>query len=303
MKPKTNTLVVLGPTASGKTTLGVALAHGLGGEILSADSRQVYRGLDIGSGKDLEEYEVDGTAIPYHLIDMVGLEEEFNVFAYQKAFFTAFEDLRARKKLPVVVGGTGLYLEAVLSGYTMVDAPENPQLRAELATLSDDELLTRLLTLKPKQHNRTDSEDRERLVRAIEIATHAQTHKPEPGPEITPLVLGTAWDRPVLRRRIAARLKQRLDEGMIAEVEALHGAGHSWERLELLGLEYRFVAQFLQGHIKSHNDLFQKLNAAIAQFAKRQETWFRRMEKRGTEIHWIPEADLGAALDVIRTHL
>ncbi len=299
---KHNTLVVLGPTASGKTSLGVQLARFLGGEILSADSRQVYRGLDIGSGKDLEEYATGGTAVPYHLIDIADLAEEFSVFAYQQAFYGAFEEVRSRGALPVVVGGTGLYLEAALSGYRMVAAPEDPELRAELEGLDDDALRTRLVALRPELHNRTDLEDRRRTVRAIEIAEYARDHAPPPAPEVRPLILGTCWDRDVLRRRIALRLRERLENGMIEEVEGLHAAGHSWERLELLGLEYRFIAQFLQGVIKNRNDLFQKLNAAIVQFSKRQGTWFRRMERKGATIHWIEEADLNTAMHVVRAH-
>lgn len=294
------TLVVLGPTASGKTRLGAQLAHEFNGEILSADSRQVYRGLDIGSGKDLNEYMVEGAPVPYHLIDLVDLDTEFNVFMYQQAFFEAWERIQDHGKLPVVVGGTGLYLEAVLKGYRMVEAPENPALRSELADLSLEQLTERLRALKPDLHNTTDIKDRERCIRAIEIAVFGQTHTPEPAPPLRPLVLGARWPRPVLLNRISRRLKERLDSGLIEEVEHLHDYGYSWPRLELLGLEYRFVSQYLQGLIKNRNDLFQKLNAAIAQFAKRQETWFRRMERNGVEIHWIDRAHAEDALRVVR---
>lgn len=300
---KTNTLVVLGPTASGKTRLGARLAHALDGEILSADSRQVYRGLDIGSGKDLEEFVVDGAAVPYHLIDIADLDAEFSVFAYQRAFFKAFEDVLSRGKRPVVVGGTGLYLEAVLSGYRMVEAPIDAALRAELASYPLEALAARLRTAKPGLHNTTDIKDRERLVRAIEIAEYSRDRAPEPAPYVQALVLGTRWDRQMLRERIAVRLKGRLAAGLIEEVQALHKRGISWERLDLLGLEYRFVAKYLQGGIKNRNDLFQKLFAAIVQFAKRQDTWFRRMERNGTAIHWIDGADFGAAMRVVREHL
>lgn len=302
-KQTKNALVILGPTASGKTRLGVQVAHALGGEILSADSRQVYRGLDIGSGKDLSEYVVDGHPIPYHLIDIVDLDMEFSVFAYQKTFFEAFEQVRQRAKLPVVVGGTGLYLEAVLKGYRMVEVPENAALRAELAELAPESLAERLRRSKPDLHNITDLTDLQRAIRAIEIAEYSRTHEPEPSPEIRALVLGTRWERPVLLRRIAARLKARLDAGLIHEVQRLLDQGHSWERLELLGLEYRFVAQYLQGKIKNRNDLFQKLHSAIGQFAKRQETWFRRMERHGARIHWVDRADFDAAMRVISEYL
>ena len=295
-----NMLVVLGPTASGKTTLGVHLASAFAGEILSADSRQVYRGLDIGAGKDLQEYVIDGEVVPYHLIDIVGLEKEFNVFAYQHAFFDTFEKVAARGKLPVVVGGTGLYLEAVLKGYVLVETPENPALRTELTSVSTVELAVRLQAVKPTLHNTTDMIDRERTIRAIEISEYETEDGPGPAPKIEPLILGVRWSRALLRARIATRLKDRLKAGLIDEVEELHRQGISWERLELLGLEYRFLAEYIQGLIKNENDLFQKLNAAIARFAKRQETWFRRMERNGTQIHWVDEAQLDVAVEKVK---
>jgi tRNA dimethylallyltransferase len=295
-----NTLVVLGPTASGKTALGIHLARMFDGEILSADSRQVYQGLDIGAGKDLEEYTRAGAPVAYHLIDTVGLDEEFNVFAYQRSFFEAFEDVTQRSKRPMAVGGTGLYLEAVLKRYVLVETPEDPSLRNELAELTNEGLGARLTAAKPGLHNTTDVTDRARTIRAIEIAEHKTDTPPPPAPDIRPLILGIRWKREVLRQRIAVRLKERLNTGLIEEVEDLHQHGVSWERLELLGLEYRFLAQYIQGHIKNKNDLFQKLNGAIARFAKRQETWFRRMEKNGICIHWIDEADESAAHDLVK---
>ena len=295
-----NTLVVLGATASGKTALGVHLARAFDGEILSVDSRQVYQGLDIGAGKDLDEFTRDGDPVPYHLIDIVGLDEEFNVFAYQRAFFEAFADVTQRSKRPIAVGGTGLYLESVLKGYALVETPEDPGLRGELADLSNEELAARLTAAKPELHNTTDVTDRERTMRAIEIAEHKTDTPPPPAPDIRPLILGIRWKREVLRQRIAARLKERLNTGLIEEVEYLQQHGVTWERLELLGLEYRFLAQYIQGQIKNRNDLFQKLNGAIARFAKRQETWFRRMEKNRIYIHWIDEADQRAAHDLVK---
>ncbi|MCC6143271.1 MAG: tRNA (adenosine(37)-N6)-dimethylallyltransferase MiaA [Candidatus Hydrogenedentes bacterium] len=298
-----NLLVVLGATASGKTGLGARLAHALGGEVISADSRQVYRGLDIGSGKDLHEYLVEGHQVPYHLIDVCGLDEEYSLFAWQQAFYHCFEDIRGRGALPVLVGGTGLYLEAALQGYRMVEAPPDVALRAELARFSDHELRHRLLALQPQQHNQTDLVDRDRMIRAIEIAQATLDRPPDPAPEIRAFILGIAWPRAVLRDRIARRLRERLSAGLIEEVAALHDAGHTWERLELLGLEYRYVSQYLRGEIRNRNDLFQRLDSAICQFAKRQDTWFRRMERRGINIHWIPEGRWDAAWALARPRL
>lgn len=299
----TNCLVVLGPTASGKTRLGARLAHALGGEVVSADSRQVYRGLDIGAGKDLEEYRVDGHEVPYHLINIADLDEECSVYAYQQRCFETIEALWAREALPVIVGGTGMYLEAVLKGYRMVEAPENPALRAELADKSRETLVARLQALKPALHNTTDVSDRERTIRAIEIAEAERDAKPAPSPDIRALVLGTRWPRAELHARISERLKARMEQGLIEEVKGLMEAGVAAERLRLLGLEYRFVTDYLEGAIKNRNDLFQKLNAAIRNFAKRQETWFRRMERNGFEIHWIERAAFEPAIALAREAL
>jgi len=297
---KANTVVVLGPTASGKTRLAVQLAARLEGEVISADSRQVYRGLDIGSGKDLKEYRVDGRAIPYHLIDVCGLDHEFSVFEYQQRCFDSLEDCWRRGVMPVICGGTGLYLEAVLQGYRMVAAPEDPALRAQLDALDDDGLRARLQTLRPDLHNTTDTLDRQRTIRAIEIAEYSAANPPPPAPDIRPIVLGVQWPREELRRRIRRRLEERLDAGLIDEVRGLLDAGIPPARLDLLGLEYRFVKDYLEGAIRSRNDLAQKLATAIAQFAKRQETWFRRMERRGTAIHWVPKGDLEKAWAAVR---
>jgi len=286
-----NSLFVLGPTASGKTHLGVVLAAELGGEILSVDSRQVYRGLDIGSGKDLTEYSVDGRAIPYHLIDIVDLDTEYNTYMFQRDFYAVFEQLKSRAVLPIAVGGTGLYLDAVLQRFRMVETPENGDLRRELESYSDEALALTLRSLKPKLHNTTDLTERARMIRAIEIALHLRDAPPPRAPDIRPLVLGTRWERSELRARILQRLKDRLDHGLIEEVKQLLDRGVSSKRLYLLGLEYRYVSQYLDGEIKNKNDLTQKLANAIGQYAKRQETWFRRMERNGTEIHWIDRAD------------
>jgi tRNA dimethylallyltransferase len=280
-----DTIVVLGPTASGKTRLGVGLARELDGEIISADSRQVYRGMDVGTGKDLDEY----GQVPYHLIDILGPGEEFNVFRFQRLCFSAMEEVRGRNRLPVIVGGTGLYLDAVLRGYRMVEVSEDPALRSELAPLSREELASRLQAVNPRLHNTTDLLDRERIVRALEIAVYEQTHEPEPLPPFSPVVFGVRWERSMLRQRITERLRVRLASGMIEEVERLLRNGVPYETLEFYGLEYRFVARFLKGEL-NRNDMFQKHNSAIHDFAKRQETWFRRMERQGTAIRWLDGA-------------
>ncbi len=282
-----NLLVILGPTATGKTRLGVEAARALNGEIISADSRQVYRGLDIGSGKDLEEY----GEVPYHLIDVVDPGHEFSLFEFARNFCSAFDAIQQRGRLPILVGGTGLYLDAVLRSYRLIEVPEDPELRRQLTGLSLEELRDRLLQLREDLHNSTDLNDRDRVIRAIEIATGEASKDAVPLalPVLTPRVYGVRWPRPQLRERITRRLKERLQTGLIEEVAALHAQGVSWETLDFYGLEYRFVAQHLQGQL-NRNDLFQKLNSAIHQFAKRQDTWFRRMEKQGVAIQWLDGA-------------
>lgn len=295
-----NCLVVLGPTASGKTALGTRLASSLDGEILSVDSRQVYRGLDIGAGKDLSEYfDVEGKPIPHHLIDIVDLNREYSLFDFQSDFYRVFEEVQGRERLPIAVGGTGLYLEAVIEGYDLRRADPDEDLRGELESLSTEELEIRFRASRDSPHNTTDLDTRERLIRAIEIAETRGEPLSIGAPEIHPLILGMEWDRAKLRERIGHRLRNRMDGGMIEEVAGLRKDGVSWARLEQLGLEYRFVSQFLQDKIKSKNDLYQKLHTAINRFAKRQLAWFRRMERRGTVIHWIPEGDFDRAMEVL----
>lgn len=285
MTPQTyNLLVILGPTASGKTALAVALARELGCEIISADSRQVFRGMDIGTGKDLHEY--DG--VPHHLIDILDPGAEFSVFAFQRLFLSAFEDIVKRGKLPLLCGGTGMYLDAALRGYRMQEVPVDEQLRERLAEKSDDELTQLLRELRPEQHNNTDLKERSRTIRAIEIALYQPDGSTisEPFPDIRPLIIGIRWERSELRRRITERLRQRLEAGMVEEVRRLHQEGVTWERLDYYGLEYRYIGAYLRGDL-DHNTMFQKLNSAIHDFAKRQETWFRRMERNGVLINWV----------------
>lgn len=283
-----NLIVILGPTASGKTRLAVSAAERLGGEIISADSRQVFRRMDIGTGKDLEEY----GAVPYHLIDICEPGDEFSVFAFMQHFTDAYETVLAHGRLPFLVGGTGLYLDAVLRGYSMMSVPENPDLRSELASLSIAALQNRLFALNPALHNTTDLLDRERLIRAIEIAIANAVGAGEPVrlPELRPIVFGMRMERDMLRRRISERLKVRLQGGMIEEVQRLLDSGVSRERLDYYGLEYRYLSRYLCGDL-NRNDMFQKLNAAIHDFAKKQENWFRRMERHGIEIIWLDAAE------------
>lgn len=282
-----NLLTILGATASGKTRLAVALAGKLGGEIISADSRQVFRGMDIGTGKDLHEY----GNIPYHLINIIDAGGEFSVFAFQRLFLQAFEKISQSGRLPILCGGTGMYLDAALRGYRMVEVPENSALRGKLEKLNDEQLANLLTELRPDQHNNTDLKDRHRTVRAIEIARFNQEHPTaaETFPDIRPLILGIRWERSLQRQRITERLRQRIDNGMIEEVRQLHASGVPWERLDYYGLEYRYTGAYLRGEM-NRNDFVQKLNSAIHDFAKRQETWFRRMEKHGINIHWLDGA-------------
>ena len=296
---KYNSLVLLGPTAVGKTSLGVRLADEFGLEIISADSRQVYKGLDLGSGKDIAEYNYNGHQIPYHVIDVTDLNTEYNLFNFTKDFYRAFEDISERKIVPFTVGGTGMYLDSFIRKYELVEVPENPELRKKMEDMTLEELDQMLLKLKPDLHNRTDLALRDRVVKAIEIATYMQSPEYKKNkeelltrPEVKPLVLGTTIDRTILRENIRKRLVERLDEGMIEEVEALHNQGFSYERMERLGLEYKFVSEFLEGKIKTKDEMVQGLYTAICQFAKRQETWFRGMERKGVDIHWLTkEAD------------
>ena len=287
MKPAYNLIVILGPTASGKTRLGARLAALWDSEIISADSRQVYRGMDIGTGKDLADYEVDGRAVPYHMIDIIDPREEFSVYDYQQLFYRCFTGIRSRGIIPVLVGGSGMYIESVLLGYRMPRAPVDRELRRGLEHKSTKELIEILKGLKPVLHNVSDLADRTRILRAIEIAAAPRRDEDDSGaPEIRAGVFGILWERERLKERIADRLRSRLDEGLIEEVERLRAKGLSWERLEAFGLEYRYVSRFLKGEI-NRGELVSTLETRIFQFAKRQMTWFRRMEKRGILINWV----------------
>ena len=285
-----NLITLLGPTASGKTGLAAALADEIGGEIISADSRQVYRRMDIGTGKDLADYVVQGRAVPYHLIDIAEPGYKYNVFEYQRDFLRAYEDIIRRNRMPVLCGGTGLYLESVLRSYRLVPVPENPELRASLSGRSLPEL-TAILSGYKRLHNTTDVDTVKRAVRAIEIEEYYREHRIDerPFPRLRSLVIGLDVDRETRRERITRRLRARLDEGMVDEVRALLDGGIAPDDLIYYGLEYKFLTLYIIGEI-SYEEMFRQLEIAIHQFAKRQMTWFRGMERRGIPICWIDAA-------------
>ena len=289
-------ITILGPTACGKTSLAAALALRVDGEIISADSRQVYRRMDIGTGKDLSDYRpvVDGSTvnIPYHLIDICEPGTKYNLFQYQQDFANAYADITARGKQPILCGGTGLYIEAVLKGYHLSPVPQNQELRDRLEGRSLQELTDMLVELKAKNgstmHNTTDVDSCQRAIRAIEIETYNMEH-PMPKRELPPvdsLIIGLQIDRELRRERISRRLKDRLEEGMVDEIRSLLDSGIAAEDLIYYGLEYKFVTQYVMGQL-TYDEMFRQLEIAIHQFAKRQMTWFRGMERRGFTIHWI----------------
>ena len=282
-----NLITILGATASGKTGVAVELAQKVKGEIISADSRQVYRGMDLGTGKDLDEYVVNGIQVPYHLIDIVDAGYEYNVFEYQRDFIRVFKEIQDRGNKPVLCGGTGMYLEAVLKGYKLINVPVNEALRKSLEGKNLSELEIILGTYKTL-HNVSDVDTVKRAVRAIEIQEYYSIN-PEietDFPEINSLIVGVKFDRDSRRRRISERLKTRLNNGMIAEVTRLLEQGIKPEQLIYYGLEYKYLTQYVIGEL-SYEEMFSQLETAIHQFSKRQMTWFRRMEKQGFEIHWL----------------
>lgn len=285
---KPDLIVILGVTATGKTRLAVNLATKVNGEIISADSRQVYRGMDIGTGKDLKEFEVNNQTVPYHLIDIVDAGDEYNVFKFQQDFLTVFSAIKNRGKQAILCGGTGLYLDAVLKGYRFLEIPENSLLREKLSQRSTVELVEILKQYKAL-HNTTDTQHRKRLIRAIEIAQFESENEAlkRDFPKINYQLFGIHFDRAIIKKRITHRLKTRLEEeGMIDEIKGLINRGVTHEKLQYYGLEYKFISSYLLNEI-SKEELFEKLNIAIHQFAKRQATWFRRMEKQGFDINWI----------------
>ncbi|WP_277043088.1 tRNA (adenosine(37)-N6)-dimethylallyltransferase MiaA [Prevotella multiformis] len=285
-------ITILGPTASGKTDLAAHLAVRIGAEIISADSRQVYRDMDIGTGKDLGDYTVDGRSVPYHLIDICEPGTKYNLFRYQQDFLNCYEDIRSRGVPPILCGGTGLYIEAVLKGYSLSPVPQNPELRRSLENRSLGELTQILTGLKERNHsvmhNRTDVDSCQRAIRAIEIETHNLSAPTEDRhcPPIDSFIIGVDIDRDERRQKITERLKVRLEAGMVEEIDRLLKRGIPAEDLIYYGLEYRFVTEYLVGRL-SYEEMFGQLETAIHQFAKRQMTWFRGMERRGFTIHWV----------------
>lgn len=302
---KYSMITILGPTASGKTSLAAALAARIssldadlsgipakGAEIISADSRQVYRGMDIGTGKDLADYTIHGKQIPYHLIDICEPGTKYNLFEYQQDFYDAYQDILKRGAFPILCGGTGLYIESVLKGYHLSPVPQNPELRESLAHKSLEELTLILKELKAKtgsnMHNRTDVDTAQRAIRAIEIESYNLEH-PMPErelPAVDSLIIGVSIDRDARREKISRRLKQRLDEGMVDEIKGLLDRGIPAENLIYYGLEYKFITEYVIGKT-SYDEMYRGLEIAIHQFAKRQMTWFRGMERRGFTIHWV----------------
>ena len=280
-------IVITGPTASGKTSLAANVAKKIEGEILSADSRQVYREMNIGTGKDYDDYKVDGHQIPVHLLDIVDPGYKFNVFEYQKFFLDSFFELKSRNKIPVVCGGSGMYIDSIVSGYKLIEVPPDVNLRNELENKSMEELISILQNYK-SLHNTTDIDTKKRAIRAIEIEKYYSENQQNEivFPHLRSLVTGVKYDRETRRILISKRLKERLANGMIEEVEMLLDKGIPVETLLYYGLEYKFITLYLTGKM-SYEEMFCRLEVAIHQFAKRQMTWFRGMERRGIKIHWL----------------
>jgi tRNA dimethylallyltransferase len=293
-KPKI--IFIVGQTATGKSAYAIKLAKKIGGEIISADSRQVYIGMDIGTGKDYNDYIINNTKINCHLIDIIHPNQEFNLFMFQELFAKSFSDITSRDKLPFLVGGTGLYISSIIQNYDLRKADFNSDRIAELELKNLDELQSLLIKMIPKIHNTHDLSSKERMIKAIMVAEANQRLKDFP--KINSLVLGVKMNRDEIKRRITERLRKRLDEGMIDEVKRLIESGVTFERLASFGLEYKFLSMHLKGEL-SYDEMFQKLNIAILKFSKRQMTWFRKMEREGVKINWLNGADFDAACILI----
>jgi len=293
-----NLITILGPTATGKTRLAAKLANKFNGEIISADSRQVYIGMDIGTGKDFDDYKIGSKQIPFHLIDVIDSKEEFDLFKFQNLFYKFFDDILQRMKTPFLVGGTGMYLSSILQNYKLNKAEFSEERTNKLRELSLTDLQNKLKILSPSLHNTTDSLEKERVIRALIIAENS-SKKERTVISVQPLVIGISLPRDVIKKRITKRLKQRLDNGMIEEVKSLFQSGVTYEKLYFFGLEYKYIGMYLKREL-TYNDMFQKLNSAIHSFAKRQMTWFRKMEKEGVMIHWIDGPDYESASELIK---
>jgi len=306
-KPKIDLITITGPTASGKTGFAAQLAYRVGGEIISADSRQIYRDMNLGTGKDYDDYLVNNYRVPYHLIDIKDPGYKYNVYEFQHDFLNAYQDITSRGKMPFLVGGTGMYIEAVTQGYKLLPVPANQPLREELQLKELDELVRILKNIRPDLHNTTDTKHKKRVIRAIEIAQfYEQSEDIDPTfPPIQSVILGVKYDRTSRRNRISERLRDRLENGMIEEVAQLLKKVKP-EDLIFYGLEYKFITQYIIGEINK-NEMIKRLEIAIHQFAKRQMTWFRKMEREGTIIHWIDghqsmEDKLQRALEILKKY-
>ena len=297
-------ITILGPTASGKTEFAANLAYELAGEIISADSRQVYRGMNLGTGKDLNEYVVNGESISYHLIDICNAGEKYNIFQFQRDFHKAFEWIKSKGKIPILCGGSGLYIESVIKGYKLLDVPENPELRKKIGNKTLNELETILKSYKIL-HNKTEVDSIQRAIRAIEIEEFYINQEPDVRDfaVINSLIIGLSIDRDLRREKISRRLKIRFQDGMLEEVKGLLDSGISAEDLIYYGLEYKYITLYLTGKL-SYNEMFDQLEISIHQFAKRQMTWFRGMERRGLKIHWLDTGiPLQNKVDIVRNHI
>jgi len=286
-------IVILGPTAVGKTKFAVQLANNFNGEIISADSRQVYISMDIGTGKDIDEYKINEKIIPYHLIDVVNPTDEYDLFSFQKDFYNTISQIKDDNTLPFLTGGTGLYIHSILMNYKLNEVDFNSSRAKFLANINEEELKIILNKLKPIQHNMTDITNKSRIIKAILIAEN-KSKANLPDFNFDTLVIGISENRDIVKTRITKRLKYRLENGMIEEVEKLILNGISYERLDSFGLEYKFIGKYLNGEF-TYNDMFQKLNSAIHQFSKRQMTWFRKMEKEGILINWMKFSEIEKA--------
>lgn len=287
MHTKYNLITILGPTATGKTTLAAHLANKLGGEVISADSRQIYKGMDIGTGKDLSDFTIGQINVPYHLIDIVNAGYKYNVFEYQRDFISVFNKLISQGKIPVLCGGSGLYIEAILKGYRLLEVPPDEALRAELAKKTHEDLLQQLTSMKT-MHNVSEFDTKKRAIRSIEIEMYYEKHKSKNAefPKINSIQFGIHFERSEQRKRISERLDSRLRNGMVEEIESLLKSGIAADDLIYYGLEYKYITQYLLGQY-SYDEMHRFLEIAIHQFLKRQDTWFRRMERNGMKIHWI----------------